>query len=179
MTNPNASANVFQPPDVKDFWKLKDKYRAGRRGGTRIASESLNAESTNTSESGNPTFQSNVTLRIDKNTIKEAINSPSKPANDSSARCASPITAYPPHEWNHAGLEAFLKHCAEKYQDQYYMDLYATLSTERLGIDIYKTAIEDAVVRKELMEDLKALNIKSGMLRRWLVDFLAWYKTIK
>jgi hypothetical protein len=178
ITNPNPSATLFQPPDVEEFWKLKDKYRAGRRGGTKFASESLKPDTTNTSESGSPTFQSNVTLRIDKNAIKEVITSPEKPAN-SSTRCTSPITEYPPNEWNRAGLEAFLKYCTEKYQDQYYINSYGMLSIERLGIDVYKAAIVDDTLRRDLMEDLKALSIKKGMLRRWLTDFEAWYAIIR
>ena len=60
------------------------------------------------------------------------------------------------------------------------MDVYEALAEERLGIHVYKAAIDDKTVRESTLLDLRAYGgIKSGMLKFWLTDFAEWYAEIK
>jgi hypothetical protein len=102
------------------------------------------------------------------------------PVPSAPTRCSSPITEYPPGQWINAGLMSFLRYCAQKYDDEDYLEYFVLLKRERLGIDVYKVAIVD-IKKREKLEDILVdnIHIPSGTIERWLKDFDDWYVSIK
>ena len=170
----NNAACLFTPPDSAAFSKLKNDRRPGNRRGKAASS---------TPEPAASAPVTNFNVNIDK-TLFNTSKSDSSPVKSSTKteqqRSVSPITEYPPSEWNGQGLQDFLTHCRDKYHDECYVEAFGILAEERLGIHVYKAALEDKIMREDLMNDLRnSGGIKLGMLKCWLSDFIEWYAKIK
>ena len=74
----------------------------------------------------------------------------------------------------------FLDYYTIKYNDQEYNKYWRLLAKERLGIDLYKTAIVDSAKATALVHSLSDLvDVSVGTIQRWLSDFEEWYEIIK
>jgi hypothetical protein len=167
------AATLFTPPDSSVFSKLKNDRRPGNRRGKTASITPEPAAST-------PVTTFNV--NIDKSLFNaKSDSSPVKPSTKAEEQhIFSAITEYPPSEWNGQGLLDFLTYCRDKYHDKFYVDVYEALAEERLGIHVYKAAIDDKTIRESTLHDLRTYGgIKSGMLKFWLTDFAEWYAKIK
>jgi hypothetical protein len=64
----------------------------------------------------------------------------------------------------------------EYYEDKDYEDLFELLQEEKLGIDLFKKAINNSTQTNKLEARLEKVGVKSGMVDRLMMNFQMWYE---
>jgi hypothetical protein len=64
----------------------------------------------------------------------------------------------------------------EYYEDKDYEDFFELLQEEKLGIDLFKKAINNSTQTNKLEARLEKVGVKSGMVDRLMMNFQMWYE---
>ena len=61
------------------------------------------------------------------------------------------------------------------YEDGDYLDLFPVLQGQKLGIDLFKKALNNSTQANKLEHKLEKANVKCGMIDHLMMDFENWY----
>ncbi len=173
MVIKNMTGTLFHPPENELFWKLKAKYNPEnpQRGTQRshtpephyrdqtVCLEIAQAPPIAQAAQYSPTL---CGLRRRSNSQVDTATS-------------SPIKGFHPRDYNSAGLQAFLTWMTSYYEDEDYLDLFPVLQGQKLGIDLFKKALNNSTQANKLEHKLEKANVKCGMIDRLMMDFENWY----
>jgi hypothetical protein len=174
----NGAATKFAPPEDPAFWKLLENHSAASRRRPALTNGTLESAS---SSSSSPIINVFYDGKSGDHDAEESLSSDRRRQLRSSSLTgiSSPVKGFRPKDYNGIGLRAFLGWCREYYEDEEYLDIFESLQANKIGIDLFKRALNSSRRTEELLRDLKAdCMIKSGMANRMLHDFNVWYTTV-
>jgi len=165
----SGAATIHSPPDTEEWWDLEKRYqKTGAERGTKAKGGSDEA-------GGGPNY-----IFQNFNPLKEFFGAQTpRPQPRQEPSKPSPVRRFSPEQYNYDGLYVYLLWMRDMYEEEYYLELYPTLSEEKLGIDIFKSATANKDTAKELVRELKEdLKIKAGIARRLVEKFVDWHSTL-
>jgi hypothetical protein len=173
-------ATYFRTPETPEFHSLiGDQNKAKRRGQTTVVSQNplesireMRAFATEImalSRSGVSNGIQTVPATIDVQV----------PAAASRAAFCSPVRGVLHRDLYTEGLMSFLMWCSDKYDDQDYLDCYAALNDQKVGLQFFKGAIRDREKSKDLFELLTVhAGLKAGIAWCLISEFAEYYETL-
>ena len=166
-----AVTTKFLAPDTETFWNRKAKNLKSKRG---------KSEETTSYPPHQP-----VHIHLNERAHPQT----PRPA-PVSAFTISPVRGFASEQYNNNGLLTYVQYLADTLRDLSIMDVYPILNREQLGIhpilnqanlgiDLFKSSTATADGAKELVKDLKNdCHLTSGMARRLVENFQAWYRSL-
>jgi len=163
----SGAATIHSPPETEEWWDLERKHKPGAERGTKAKGSD--------EAGGGPNY-----IFQNFNPMKEFFGAQTpRPQPHQGVSKPSPVRRFNPEEYNYDGLYQYLQWMRDTYEEDEYVELYATLSGEKLGIDIFKSATAHKDTAKELVRELKEdLKIKTGIARRLVERFVDWHGTL-
>jgi hypothetical protein len=180
-----GTATKFIPPDIDSFHKLKTTHWKTQKNRPKSDETAGSSESSQPASLPVGLAQPFNFLVLDPESLglqqrsSRYPQTPQRPQTRSVGIEPSPVRGFAPREYNNTGLYAYLSWLAQECADEEYLDIYDALSSQKIGLDIFKQAAGSQKESENLLKELKNdLNIKAGMATRMLKKFQKWQTDI-